>query len=322
VLTGDTAYDGVGKGVAVIPDGDGDGVMDLAIGVPGDDDNGSSSGSVYLFSGVTTSGSSVALSDAYAQLTGDTSSGVFGTVVLDPGDGDGTADLLMGAYGAANAYLFLGPVTGSLGVASADHTFVGGADDDSLGRYNLWAAGDLDGDGLDDVLLGTGLYDGVASNSGIAYLFYGGLSAGSVNTVDADVIIDGHEKSAGVGKALAGLGDLDGDGQDDLGIGCHSCTNDSVFLHLGPISTDRDADDGDSTWTTTATSGSMGNSVGPAGDVNSDGYADFAVGASLTSFSASGAGSWYVVLGTSAPIVAAQGFTAYGRMVYWAHGPA
>lgn len=118
---------------------------------------------------------------ADATLWGPTEDATAGVGLDGPGDvnGDGFSDILVGAPARGGsdppdaAYLVLGPVYGSLVLDGADVTFSGEGDGDAAGS-TVAGAGDVDGDGLPDVLIGGyGDVDG-GENAGAAWLFYAG----------------------------------------------------------------------------------------------------------------------------------------------------
>ena len=101
--------------------------------------------------------------------------------VADAGDvnGDGFADLIVGAVNdgdggarAGAAYLVLGPITGTLELQQADFKFVGEVADDLAGS-RVASAGDIDNDGLGDVLIVAEQHDEGGTDAGAAYLLYG-----------------------------------------------------------------------------------------------------------------------------------------------------
>src|SRR5207249_1741998 len=98
----------------------------------------------------------------------------------------------------------------------ADITITGEGGDDDFG-WNVAPAGDVNGDGIPDVIVGTPSNDAVAGFTGRAYLFYGPLN-GSLAATDADAIISGAAFDE-LGRALAPAGDLNGDGFDDILLG-------------------------------------------------------------------------------------------------------
>ena len=108
-------------------------------------------------------------------------------------------------------------ISGVTDLAGAAALLVGEAADDAAGS-SVAGAGDVDGDGLADVLVGARDNDAGGTSAGAAYLLYGPLS-GQVGLASADARLLGEGSLARAGAAVAGAGDVDGDGAPDLLVG-------------------------------------------------------------------------------------------------------
>jgi hypothetical protein len=146
----------------------------------------------------------------------------FGWQVAPAGDidGDGITDLVVGdpsnsavAEFAGRAYLFQGPLTENIDTSKAIATISAEAFGDNLG-FSVASAGDVNGDGIDDILIGARSNDTNGTQSGRVYLFYGPVR-GSLAATRADAIIIGAAFDE-VGRAVAPAGDLNGDGFSDI----------------------------------------------------------------------------------------------------------
>ncbi len=219
-LTGESSSDYAGISLASGGDLTGDGLDDVVVGASGDDDGGSAAGAVYV---VADPASRLDLSLADAKLTGGAASDRLGTttpLVWDY-DGDGWDDLLAGAGEAdgavANAgavYAWFGPLSGTQSASDADAVLLGEASGDYAGA-SLASAGDLDGDGHPDLLVGAYLNATSGSSAGCAYLLYGPLAA-SVSLGSADAIFLAESIGDQLGMSMAGGADFDADGQIDF----------------------------------------------------------------------------------------------------------
>ncbi|MDP2314837.1 MAG: MopE-related protein [Pseudomonadota bacterium] len=222
-FVGEDSGDEAGDGLCRAGDVDGDGLDDLYIGAPGDDDTWFNGGAVYLVLGGSIG--TVDLSAAEAKLLGEDSGDGIGRRLAGPGDvnGDGLDDLLVGdssdgdgGTGAGAAWLVLAPMAGTSSLSAADAKLVGVAA--SGAGYDVAGPGDLDGDGFAELLVGANSADVGASNAGGAWLLYGPI-AGSGDLSDSGVLVSGAASSDAVGTTVAGAGDVDGDGAPDFLLG-------------------------------------------------------------------------------------------------------
>lgn len=266
-----------GRGVAGVGDVNGDGFGDVVVGAPGHN----LLGRVYLYLG---SASGLSTTSAWEAGTGTLQLGSqFGTTVAGAGDvnGDGFADVLVSAEqydnGESNegrAYLFLGSATGP--AAAASWTAEGDQVEAQFG-WALGGAGDVNGDGFDDVVIGVPWYDNGQLNEGRAYVYLGG--AGGLALTPAWTA-ENDEASSNFGWSVAGAGDVNGDGFADVVTGAHNydggLTNQGqarVYFGsaAGPATTP--------SWTFAGgvNGASLGEMVAAAGDVNGDGFGDLAL---------------------------------------------
>ena len=178
-LKGATAADTAGTALCSLGDSDGDGYTDWAVGAPGQDSGGSGAGAVYVFYGGVT-GTGTFASKADAILVGETGGDNAGVSVAGPGDvdGDGARDLFIGASGVdANgtesgaAYLALAPFSGTVDLSTVAARLLGPAARDNAGEA-VSGAGDMDGNGLPDLLVGGSGNDDGASGAGAAWITF------------------------------------------------------------------------------------------------------------------------------------------------------
>src|SRR5262249_6340999 len=141
------------------------------------------------------------------------------------------------------------------------------------------SAGDVNGDGFEDVIVGASYYSNDQTIEGRAYLYLGsatGLAANPAWTPESD------QANAQFGRSVATAGDVNGDGYSDVIVGVYQDSNAQLFevrpfLYLGPASGLCSTAD----WTAESDQegAQFGFSVATAGDVNGDGYSDVVVGA-------------------------------------------
>jgi FG-GAP repeat protein/type IX secretion system substrate protein len=171
-----------------------------------------------------------------------------------------------------------------------------GGDGDTFG-VSIASAGDVNGDGLDDLIVGANYYPSL-SGHGQAYLFFGGPGIDSVPDL---VLPSPLATSAWFGISVASAGDFNGDGYADLIVGArYAGAPGQAFIYYGGPSLDATPDltltgeaTGFSTW--------FGTSVAPLGDVNGDGFDDVIVGSPMYRNGTGSVGRAYVFYGGNAP---------------------
>ena len=331
-LNGITAQDNSGVAVSSAGDVNNDGIDDIIIGanrttVFGDVVAGSSYvvyGDNFIFNPFNLS--SINAVNGFT-LNGEADTNFSGRSVASAGDfnGDGIDDLIVGAYGASSygvaavgkSYVIFGsndviPNPFDLGTlntvyAGRGFSIAGEAIGDGTG-FSVSAAGDVNGDGIDDVIIGS-------ESADLSYVLFGstGTLPGQFFLTDIDGN-NGFRITAATSYDQAGIsvsaaGDVNGDGIDDIIIGANYADANSnvnagssyvIFgsnngfnstFNLGSI-------DGSNGFTINGTSSheQSGRSVSHLGDVNGDGRDDLIIGATRTN---SSAGSSYVIFGSN-----------------------
>jgi hypothetical protein len=268
--------------VVVAADVNGDGIGDLVLTAPLHDLVAANGGAAFLYLGSPTGPSS---SPAWS-VGGDQSDADFGSAAARAGDvnGDGYDDVIIGAsnHGTnhrGRAYLYLGT---SSGLASTPSWIADGPI--AFGPYfgsAVGAAGDVNGDGYDDVLVGAPRFDVDEDITGRAYLYMGSAAGLSPTAAWAG---DAGPLTQEFGSSVGAAGDVNGDGFDDVIIGDHRYEGEgAAFVFLGSAA-------GIVTppaWTNIAineVAAFLGPVVANPADVNGDGYSDVIVGAWNQSF--------------------------------------
>ncbi|MEO1329673.1 MAG: hypothetical protein AAFW46_08425 [Pseudomonadota bacterium] len=302
-----------------------DGIPDIVVAAREASPNGASSGAVYVVFGQQSAFSATvdlsALNGSNGfRLNGIDPGDLAGNSVANAGDvnGDGIDDLIIGARDAApggridagETYVVFGQSGGfaaSVELSSLNgsngFTLNGIAADDRSGR-TVSSAGDFNGDGVDDILIGAG--------AGGAFLVYGD-SGGFAASIDLSSLssstgfrITTFNTGDPSGREVAALGDVNGDGFDDVivsgGAGNQNGQGESGVIYGRPSSgsvnpTTLDAPFGFRLVGADPFDDS-GDAVAGVGDVNGDGIADILIGASQASQSGGmGAGEVYLVFG-------------------------
>ncbi len=265
-----------GFSVSGAGDVNGDGYDDVIIGAIGYDSRGLvDRGAAYIHHGSATGVSAT----ASTELEGGGAEDFFGVSVSGAGDvnGDGFDDVIIGADGYANftgrAYVHHGSASG-VG-QRADLILTGGAVDGWFGD-SVSGAGDVNGDGYDDVIIGASGYDSGSLNAVGRVVIHHGSASGVSSS--ANLTLTGSAAVDRLGCSVSGAGDVNGDGYDDVIIGAygHAIFIGRAYVHHGSASGLGIAP---SLTLTGGTEATLGNSVSGAGDVNGDGYDDVIIGA-------------------------------------------
>ncbi len=295
-----------GFSVAGAGDVNGDGYDDVIVGATGYSNGQTSEGGAYVYHGGPSGPSTTPTRILEANRAGS----YFGSAVAGAGDvnADGYADVIVGApfwsnpeFNEGAAFVFLGSPTG----VQASYAWSGEANAaGSAYGTSVATAGDVDGDGYADVLVGAPEFDNGQSNEGRASLYYG--SAIGDLSLRAPWMFETNEADAYVGQSVATAGDVDGDGYADFVVGASRANgfNENAgrayAFHGGPtIANDR-------LWQTGGVTHDQyfaeeGFSVATAGDVNGDGFSDVVVSAYKFDNPEPDEGAAWVYLGSAAP---------------------
>ncbi len=307
ILIGEASSDASGEAVGGGGDVDGDGYDDLLVGAKGNDAGASSAGAAWLVKGPVSGSLSLTLADTC--LVGEDASDYAGSNLDLVGDldGDGLAEIGVGARNhtvggvkGGAVYIVSTPSSGDIDLSTSDAMIYGETAYDYASTPG--SAGDVDGDGLDDLLVGAEGEDDEGSGCGAAFLFLGPVS-GSRSTSDADGARFGEEFGDAAGASLDGAGDVNGDGYADTVVGAYKADYSAVrdaggtYLLLGSWSGTGLLADADAIRYGTTRSDSAGISVSGAGDTDGDGHADLLIGAVYNDEAGSDAGAAWLVLG-------------------------
>ncbi len=327
-MTGLTNYDRVGFAVSAAGDINNDGIDDFIIGTSNGFSTvtGNRAGIAYVVFGA--DGLSSANLGALTGTNGFTFIGpnansYAGRTITALGDinGDGIDDIAIGAVGADSdyysrpgaAYVVFGSASGfaaSLSAGSLNGTNgfkVSASGNASLG-YSISAAGDVNGDGLNDLIVGAST---TGSYTGQAVIIFGSSSpfSASINMSAGAQLVPLQVSGQQIGRQVAGAGDINGDGFDDVMVASNygragGSNTGTIYVVFGKASgwgttTDLDGLNGSNGFIIAGADVQdlAGISISSAGDINDDGFDDILIGANKADPHGGNSGAAYLVFG-------------------------
>ena len=295
----------------------GDGFDDLIVGASQYNGVETNSGGVFIIHGP--------LEETVGGIDEHASNTIIGTqenalagqaVATSDVDDDGSLDLLIGAPDTfisevggyvGRTYIFAAESLEDTTVDSADIIITGEDAGDRFGS-TISSGGDLDGDGLEDVVI-TSLEDSTyATDGGAVSVFIGGDVpwGSSISVQDRSSHIAANENNNGFGSAVSIVGDVNGDGRDDLLIGApgakaHGTNTGAAFLFLGHATnfvtgSSRIQAAANARYNGVDSHNLAGTAVTGLGDVDDDGYTEFAISAPKNSDNGESSGAVYIML--------------------------
>ncbi len=280
-VVGDLQRGYVGSDLSTAGDLDGDGLDDLAFGSLYQDLD---VGAAFVVYGPVVGVESVQQADQ--KLSGKTTTYLYGahTAITEDVDGDGRSDLLVRGEvsiedGRAGIELYTDAVNDPTLGATPFATIISQSSSNTFGYSS--SSGDLDGDGLADLVLGAYGDDTVATDAGAAYVFLG-VGPGDLGDADADQILLGLEEGDRAGASLSVGGDTNGDGLADLLIGAAHAAyqgedRGAAYLFTTQTPGARSVADADLTFRGDRPGSMAGEEVDLRGDLNGDGLQDVVV---------------------------------------------
>ncbi|QRR00489.1 FG-GAP-like repeat-containing protein [Dyadobacter sandarakinus] len=306
LLEGNQVNAQFGTSVSTAGDVNADGYSDVLVGAPLYDKGQTDEGAAFLYFG---SAGGIKLAGAVT-FEANQASAYFGQSVATIGDAnaDGFSDIIVGAQlydnGQTNegaAFIYKGSA-GAISAVAA--TVLESNQANASFGYSVAGAGDINGDGFGDVVVGSMLYDNGQDNEGAAFVFHS--SAAGVNPVAA-IRLEGNQVAAIFGWSVSTAGDVNGDGFSDIIVGAYSYdkgeTNEgAAFIYHGSAA--GISANAATTLESNQAEAVLGIAVACAGDVNGDGYSDVIVGAKYYDKGQANEGAAFVYHGSAAGIYA------------------
>ncbi|MEL7146202.1 MAG: integrin alpha, partial [Bacteroidota bacterium] len=283
----------LGISVSFAGDVNGDGYSDVLVGANQYSNGESTEGAAYVYHG-----SIIGLSStANVILESNQSQAQMGYSVSSAGDvnGDSYSDVIVGVINYDNGesnegatFVYHGSATG---LNSTVNTILESNQVSAQMGFSVSSAGDINGDGYSDVIVGAPSYDDGETNEGAAFIYHGssiGLSA------TANSVLESNQVNAQMGYSVSSTGDVNGDGYSDIVVGAPFYDNGesnegAAFVYHGSamglsISASVILDSNQA-------NAQLGHSVSSAGDVNGDGIDDLIIGATRDEANTTNAGA-------------------------------
>ncbi|MBK9332735.1 MAG: FG-GAP repeat protein [Ignavibacteria bacterium] len=273
-LTGSQTGALFGISISTAGDVDGDGYSDIIAGASDFDNGHTDEGKAFVYRG----SASGIITTPYWTNEGNKNFVRYGSSVSTAGDvnGDGYSDIVIGApFDKGKASLYFGSASS---ISPTSNWAYDGTIGENFGS-SVSSAGDVNGDGYSDVIIGSPYYNNGQTEEGRVLVFNGSATGLKAN---ANWTIESNQASANFGNSVFTAGDINGDGFSDVIAGAKNYDNGQTdeggaFVYNGSAAGlslssgwDAESDQGSS---------NFGWCVSSAGDVNGDGYSDVLVGA-------------------------------------------
>lgn len=220
-------------------------------------------------------------------------------------DGDGFADLVVGAWGEGSnatgaAYIIRGPLSGNIELSDADAKLIGESEDD-WAAYAVAGGIDPVGNGVPHVLIGAQYDDRTGPNAGAVYVVPG-TAEGDLLLANAVAKIVGRTDNDRAGYAVAGMPDLDNDGIDEIVVGAIQAdatglSAGAAYVMYGPVSGFEELGFADIRYDGKTDENNAGCSVANSGNVDGTGEPSLLVGGCTDDGSFVDAGAAYLFTG-------------------------